>query len=103
TALLGHSSLGLSTIVLPAAMEGATLAAIWLIGQFHGVIMPTTPIGSWTTRAPRTSSSQRKSLSARAAALNCPRPVGACAALAKLIGAPISSLIAAATSPMRAL
>ena len=37
---------GFSTIVLPAASAGATFNAIWLRGQFHGVIMPTTPIGS---------------------------------------------------------
>ena len=35
--------------MLPAAIAGATLATIWFIGQFHGVISATTPIGSWTT------------------------------------------------------
>ena len=45
-ASMGDSSLGFSTIVQPAASAGATLEAIWLIGQFHGVIMPQTPIGS---------------------------------------------------------
>ncbi len=44
--LSGAISDGFSTMVQPAAMAGATLAAIWLIGQFHGVIMPTTPTGS---------------------------------------------------------
>src|SRR6185312_8468000 len=45
-AFRGATSDGFNTIVQPAAMAGATLQAIWLIGQFHGVIMPTTPTGS---------------------------------------------------------
>ncbi len=45
-AFSGATSDGFSTIVQPAAMAGATLQTIWLIGQFHGVIRPTTPIGS---------------------------------------------------------
>ena len=44
----GASSDGFSTIVQPAASAGPTLAQTWFIGQFHGVIMPTTPIGSRT-------------------------------------------------------
>jgi hypothetical protein len=35
----GAISLGFSTIVQPAASAGATLQAIWLIGQFQGVIL----------------------------------------------------------------
>jgi hypothetical protein len=46
TALSGATSLGLSTMVQPAASAGSTLQAIWLTGQFHGVISPHTPIGS---------------------------------------------------------
>ena len=42
---------GFRTIVQPAASAGATLQAIWLSGQFHGVIMPTTPTGSRTIMA----------------------------------------------------
>jgi hypothetical protein len=34
--IAGHSSEGLRIIVLPAAIAGATLSAIWLSGQFHG-------------------------------------------------------------------
>ncbi len=53
----GAISLGLSTTVQPTARAGATLQAIWLIGQFHGVIRPHTPMGSLTTRfGPRSSS-----------------------------------------------
>ena len=32
--------------VLPPASAGATFRQIWFSGQFHGVIMPMTPIGS---------------------------------------------------------
>ena len=45
-AFIGAISLGFRIMVQPAASAGTTLQAIWLIGQFHGVIMPTTPIGS---------------------------------------------------------
>ena len=45
-ALSGAISLGLRTIVQPAASAGATLQAIWLTGQFHGVISPHTPTAS---------------------------------------------------------
>ena len=37
-ALNGATSDGFSTMVQPAASAGATLQAIWLIGQFHGVM-----------------------------------------------------------------
>jgi hypothetical protein len=33
-------------MVQPTASAGATLQAIWLTGQFHGVMKPQTPIGS---------------------------------------------------------
>jgi hypothetical protein len=43
--------------VQPAASAGATLQTIWLIGQFHGVISPQTPTGSFTIAVePRVSS-----------------------------------------------
>src|SRR5580704_8242335 len=42
----GAISLGLSTIVQPAATAGATLQTIWFMGQFQGVMSPQTPIGS---------------------------------------------------------
>jgi hypothetical protein len=38
--------------VQPASSAGATLSAIWFIGQFHGVISATTPMGSWKMRSP---------------------------------------------------
>ena len=53
----GDSSDGFSTMVQPVASAGTTLQATWLIGQFHGVIIPTTPIGSFTRWVgPRSSS-----------------------------------------------
>ena len=56
-ALNGATSLGFSTIVQPTAMAGATLQAIWLIGQFHGVMKPQTPMGSLVMSVrPRSSS-----------------------------------------------
>jgi hypothetical protein len=67
----GAISLGLSTIVQPAASAGATLQATWLTGQFHGVIRAQTPIGSLTIRVVRLRSSKSKVLSARIAALMC--------------------------------
>ena len=52
--LMGAISLGLSTMVQPAAMAGATLQTIWLSGQFQGVISATTPMPSFMMRvAPR--------------------------------------------------
>ena len=51
SAEVGVYSDGLRTMVQPAASAGATLQAIWLSGQFHGVIMPTTPTGSRTSMA----------------------------------------------------
>ncbi len=42
----GDSSDGFSTQVQPASSAGITFSVTWFIGQFHGVIRPTTPIGS---------------------------------------------------------
>ncbi len=44
-------------MVQPAASAGATLQAIWLMGQFQGVMKPQTPMGSRAIRVvPRISS-----------------------------------------------
>ena len=51
SAHVGVYSDGFSTMVQPAASAGAILQAIWFMGQFHGVTMPATPIGSRTTMA----------------------------------------------------
>ena len=56
----GATSDGFSTIVHPVAIAGNTLQAIWLMGQFHGVISPQTPIGSLTISVdPRCSSNEK--------------------------------------------
>ena len=44
---------------LSPAMAGAILLTIWLIGQFHGVMRPATPIGSRTIRVLPCISSKR--------------------------------------------
>ena len=46
----GAISDGLRTMVQPVASAGAILQAIWLTGQFQGVMKPQTPIGSRTIR-----------------------------------------------------
>src|SRR5262252_9097476 len=51
SAEVGVYSDGFRIMVQPAASAGATLQAIWFNGQFHGVIIPTTPTGSRTTTA----------------------------------------------------
>ena len=43
---IGAISDGLRIIVQPVERAGITFKAIWLIGQFQGVIKPQTPIGS---------------------------------------------------------
>ncbi|CAB4563768.1 unannotated protein [freshwater metagenome] len=42
----GVHSAGFSTTALPAASAGAKPQLAIVIGKFHGVITPTTPIGS---------------------------------------------------------
>lgn len=44
----GVHSAGLRTTALPAASAGASFWASLAMGEFHGVIAPTTPMGSWT-------------------------------------------------------
>ena len=93
----GAISLGFSTIVQPAARAGATFAAIWLSGQFHGVINAHTPIGSCTMRLRSMSFSHSKAFSVASVVRKCPTPAGACAAFASDNGAPISFETAAAS------
>ncbi len=88
-------------MVQPVASAGTTLQAIWLIGQFHGVIMPQTPIGSFTMRVVPRSSSNLKALSTAMPVAMWPMPIGAWARWARLAGAPISSVMAWAMSPKR--
>ena len=98
----GATSDGLSTIVQPAAIAGATLQVIWFNGQFHGVIRAHTPIGSCTVSVvPRSSSNSASASTLRAVAMWA-RPAGTCAYLASQPGAPISAVSASAISPDRA-
>ncbi len=100
-ALKGAISLGLSTMVLPVASAGKTLQAIWLSGQFHGVIMPTTPTGSHTCKVGPSSRSNAKPSSTSMAFWQWPASRPTCGPLARLSGAPISSLTAVASSSLR--
>jgi hypothetical protein len=67
----GAISLGFSTAVQPAASAGISFAVIWLMGQFQGVIIAQTPIGSSRTTvlpdALARSHSKRSSVSMRVA------------------------------------
>ena len=86
-------------MVQPAASAGATLAASWFTGQFHGVISTQTPIPSRIRRAPlpigRSHSSSR---AAFAVSMKWPGPLAACAFFDRSCGAPISVLIATTIS-----
>ena len=85
----------------PVAIAGATLQAIWLDGQFHGVMNPHTPIGSLVIMvSPRRSSNWKFSRIA-IAVCRCPMPMGAWAFCASQLGAPISSVIASERSLKR--
>ncbi len=42
----GASSADFTTTVLPATSAGAIFSAISIMGAFHGMMTPTTPIGS---------------------------------------------------------
>ena len=47
-AMRGVISAGLNTTAQPAARAGASFCASLAIGEFHGVMAPTTPSGSCT-------------------------------------------------------
>src|ERR1041385_9379475 len=49
-AVTGVSSEGLRTTVLPAASAGPSFQTAILRGKFHGMMAPTTPTGSRTTK-----------------------------------------------------
>lgn len=76
-AFSGAISDGFNTIVQPAANAGATFAAIWLTGQFQGVMNAHTPTGSRTTVVVPIFSSNSNSRSASTAVVRCTRPDGA--------------------------
>ena len=47
TADHGVNDAGLNTTVLPVSSAGSVLRHITFIGKFHGLMMPTTPTGSY--------------------------------------------------------
>ena len=88
--------------MLPASSAGASLETICCSGKFHGVIAPTTPIGSRTISELPTSSVQAKS-SARPAMDSTTAAGNATWAVRDIpIGEPISAVIAWAISSVRA-
>ena len=97
----GATSEGLSTIVQPAASAGNTLQAIWFSGQFQGVIIAHTPIGSRTTMVAPRGCSKAKFFSTSIAVTRWPSPVCTCGPAARAGGAPISSVTATARSAER--
>ena len=64
-------------MVQPAASAGATLAAIWLSGQFQGVMNAQTPMPSYSIRLVPMSSLNSNDSSAFCVAMKCPIPDGA--------------------------
>jgi len=102
----GATSDGLSTIVQPAPTAGPTFRVTWFIGQFHGVIMATTPTGSLRIQSPGAwsprGSSKAKFLSVSIVFRRCHEPAPTCAVMAMSMGAPISSEMASPISALRA-
>ena len=105
-AFSGLSSEGFSTQVQPAKIAGIAFSAIWFIGQFHGVIRPTTPIGSRMIRSFGAWSPSGRSHSSVSNAVRklpaCHGRHGACNSRACFKGEPISRLMAWANSSLRA-
>ena len=81
-------------MVQPVASAGATLQAIWLSGQFQGVMKPQTPIGSLTITVVPRSLLELEVFSTWIAVMKWPMPMAAWARCASQTGAPISSVIA---------
>ncbi len=85
-------------MVQPAAMAGATLAEIWFSGQFHGVIIPATPMPSFTTRLFPRAQENSYSSSVLIICLMCTSAVTVCILCANPACAPISRVSTAAMS-----
>ena len=101
-ALTGAISLGLSTTVQPAASAGAIFRVIWLSGKFHGVMQPTTPIGSRTTSELPTFFSHSKLRAILAKLPQCQVGPPTCTARAIFSGMPTSRAMVSAISSVRA-
>ena len=85
-------------MVQPAISAGATLQAIWFIGQFHGVISAQTPMPSCTMRVVPRIYSHAIASAALIVLSICTWPAQACAPRAHSMGAPISVLMTWANS-----
>lgn len=88
-------------MVQPADRAGKTLQAIWFSGQFHGVIIAHTPIGSLTTTVAPRACSKVKFFSTSMVVTRWPTPICTCGPAASAGGAPISSVTAPAKSDER--
>ncbi len=99
----GAISDGFSTMVQPAARAGPTLQVIWFSGQFHGVIRPTTPIGSLTISALPLTWRNWNVFSTSAIFCRCASPTPTWLSSAIWRGAPISRDTASARSLERFL
>ena len=86
----------------PAASAGATLSTTWYRGKFHGVIAPTTPMGSCTTSELPSSSSHWKASAALAASANAMAGRPTWTEPDRVIGMPTSCEMMVATSSVRA-
>ncbi|MCY1371399.1 hypothetical protein D9M69_585390 [compost metagenome] len=95
-------SLGLITAVLPAARAKGSFWLMISSGKFHGVIMPMTPMGSWTTRAsvsgPRALWASPWVLRARLAAYSHSSAVPATSLRDWVMGLPVSRVSASASA-----
>jgi hypothetical protein len=101
-ALNGATSLAFNTTVQPAASAGASLDVIWLSGQFQGVIRPHTPIGSRRMSVSPINRSNLYDLRTETISVKWPSALIVCISCEKVIGEPISAVIARANSPPRA-
>ncbi len=90
-------------MVQPAASAGATLQAIWLIGQFQGVMKPQTPIGLVRDQGRAALLVELEASKRLRSWRDVASPAGACAACASQVGAPISSVMVVGDLGMRLL
>ena len=103
----GVSGDGLSTIVQPDTSAGASFDMVTNCGTFHGTMAATTPTGSRRTitgepRTPMRDSSHSSSRPTWMKVLSIIHGAGDWASWEKLMGEPISSVMTAAMSIMRA-
>mmetsp|Transcript_13748 Transcript_13748/g.22067 ORF Transcript_13748/g.22067 Transcript_13748/m.22067 type:complete len:208 (+) Transcript_13748:545-1168(+) len=99
----GAISDGFNTIVQPTRSAGMAFRKTWFIGQFQGVIIAQTPIGSLRMRsAPMAYSNSNFSRASRNPS-RCQTPAPHWLLLARSVGAPISMRMASAMSSRRVM